>query len=138
METGVQLSVSMVHSQFLRNGLVACMPLHELPLTRNHQHLSLQWASLSCRVEKSSVFSHSHFNLFYNDGCIHVCYCDELNHLLHMQANLNNNHQIRVVSNSEVLPFFSHSIFFSHMWQGFCKPSLKHDGYHCFPDLYVC
>ena len=41
---GLDLSPSTVHCRLLRAGLVACMLLHQLPLSRDHQHLRLQWA----------------------------------------------------------------------------------------------
>ena len=42
--TGLDLSVSTVCRCLLRAGLVAHMPLHRLPLSRDHQCLRLQWA----------------------------------------------------------------------------------------------
>ncbi|KAJ4439874.1 hypothetical protein ANN_08003 [Periplaneta americana] len=104
---------------------------------RNHQCLTLQWAR-ECRhwhaEWQNVVFSdESHFNLSYNDGCIHVrCYRGECNlracivewhsrqtrsvmvwgaigynmqsHLLHIQGNLNSNCYIWEVLEPEVLP----------------------------------
>ena len=41
--TGLDLPVSTVRRRLLKPGLVACMPLRWLPLSRDHQHLRLQW-----------------------------------------------------------------------------------------------
>ena len=41
--TGLDLSASTVRCHLLRAGLVARMPLHRLPLSRDHQCLRLQW-----------------------------------------------------------------------------------------------
>ena len=40
---GLDLSASTVRPRLLRAGLVARMPLHRLPLSRDHQRLRLQW-----------------------------------------------------------------------------------------------
>ncbi|KAJ4432412.1 hypothetical protein ANN_21031 [Periplaneta americana] len=52
------------------------MPLRQLPLSRNHQRLRLQWARerYHWHVEWQNVVftDESHFNLFYNDGRIRV------------------------------------------------------------------
>ncbi|KAJ4442754.1 hypothetical protein ANN_04345 [Periplaneta americana] len=55
--TGVDLSASMVRRCLLRVGLVAHMLLHQLPFSRNHQCLRLQWAHERChwRVEWQNV-----------------------------------------------------------------------------------
>ena len=42
--TGLDLSASTVHRSLLRAGLVACMPFHWLPLSRDHQRFRLQRA----------------------------------------------------------------------------------------------
>ena len=74
--TGLDLSASTVHHCLLRAGLVAHMPLHRLPLSRDHQCLRLQWACERRHWHaewQNVVFSdESHFNMSYNDGCIRV------------------------------------------------------------------
>ena len=74
--TGLDLSVSTVRRSLLRAGLVARMPWRRLPLSRNHQHLRLQWARehRNWRTEwRDVVFSYeSRFNISYNDGRIRV------------------------------------------------------------------
>ena len=74
--TGLDLSGSTVCRRLLRAELVARMPLHRLPLSREHQCLRLQWAC-ECHhwhaVWRNVAFSdESHFNMSYNDGRIHV------------------------------------------------------------------
>ena len=73
---GLDLSASTVHRRLLRAGLVARMHLCQLPLSREHQCIRLQWAHerrhwhAECR---NVLFSNeSHFNMSYNDGCIRV------------------------------------------------------------------
>ena len=46
--TGLDLSASTVRRRLLRAGLVACMALRRLPLSRDHECLRLQWAC-ECR-----------------------------------------------------------------------------------------
>ena len=74
--TGLDLSASTVHGRPLRAGLVARMPLHRLPLSRDHECLRLQWARERShwRAEwRNVVFSdESRFNMSYNDGPIRV------------------------------------------------------------------
>ena len=73
---GLDLSASTVRHPLLRAGLVACMPLHRLPLSRDHQCLRLQWTRERrqwCAEWQNVVFSdESCFNMSYNDGRIHV------------------------------------------------------------------
>ena len=60
--TGLDLSASTVHHHLLRAGLVDCMPLHRLPLSRDHQHLRMQWARERCHwcaEWRNVVFSES-------------------------------------------------------------------------------
>ena len=72
---GLDLSASTVRRRLLRSGLVACMPLRRLPLSRD-QRLRQQWARerRHWRVEwRNVVFSdESFFNMSYNDGRICV------------------------------------------------------------------
>ena len=82
--TGLDLSVSTVHCRLLRAGLVAHMPLHRLPLSRDHQCLRLQWAHerRHWRAEwQNEVFlDKSRFNMSYNDERICVrCYAGKRN-----------------------------------------------------------
>ena len=82
--TGLDLSASTVCHLLLRAGLVARMPLCQLPLSRDHQCLRLQCAR-ECHhwhAEWQNVvfLGESRFNMSYNDGHIHVqCYADERN-----------------------------------------------------------
>ena len=46
--TGLDLSASTVRHCLLRARLVARMPLLQLPLSRDHQHLRLQWEHERC------------------------------------------------------------------------------------------
>ena len=74
--TGLDLSASTVRHRLERVGQVACMPLSQFPLCRDHQCLRLQrvhechhW----CAERRNVVFSDkSCFNMSYNDGCIRV------------------------------------------------------------------
>ena len=72
--TGLDLSASTVLRRILMAGLVACMPLLRLPLSRDYQRLRLQWARerRHWRAEwRNVVFSdESRFNMSYNDGRI--------------------------------------------------------------------
>ena len=74
--TGLGMSASTVRRRLLRAGLVARMPLHRLPLSRDHQRLRLQWARerRHWRAEWQNVvvLDESRFNMFYNDGRIRV------------------------------------------------------------------
>ncbi|PSN38897.1 hypothetical protein C0J52_20069 [Blattella germanica] len=74
--TGLGTSASTVRRRLLRAGLVARMPLRQLPLSRDHQRLRLQWARERrhwCAEWQNVVFSdESRFNMSYNDGLIHV------------------------------------------------------------------
>ena len=74
--TGLDLSASTVHCCLLRAGLVAHIPLHELPLSRDHQRIRLQWAGERRHWDaewQNELFSEeSHFNMSYNDGHIRV------------------------------------------------------------------
>ena len=68
----------------LSAGLVACMSLCRLPLSRDHQCLKLQCTHEGhhWRAEWQNVMflDESGFNMFYNDGCIIVRrYTDQLN-----------------------------------------------------------
>ena len=67
---------STVRRRLLRTGLVARLPLRRLSLSRDHQHLRLQWARehRHWRAEcRNVVFSdESRFNMSYNDGRICV------------------------------------------------------------------
>ena len=67
---------STVRRRHLRAGLVARMPLHQLPLSRDHQRLRLQWARECCHWHaewQNVVFlDESRFNKSYNYGCICV------------------------------------------------------------------
>ena len=73
---GLGLSASTVYCCLLRAGLVARMPLHQLPLSRDHQCLRLQWAHERRHWQaewENIVFSdESRCNMFYNDSRIHV------------------------------------------------------------------
>ena len=80
--TGFDLSALTVCYHLLRAGLVACMPLRRLPLSRDYQCLRLQWACEHrhwCVEQQNVVFSdESHFNISYNDDRIRVqCYVGE-------------------------------------------------------------
>ena len=72
----VWMFASTVCLHLLRAGLVASMPLHRLPLSRDHQFLRLQWARERRHWHaewRNVVFSdESCFNMSYNDGCICV------------------------------------------------------------------
>ena len=74
--TGLDLSTSTVRRRLLRAGLVAHMPLHQLPFSRDHQCLRLQWAHERHHWHaewRNVVFlDESHYNMSYNDGHIHV------------------------------------------------------------------
>ena len=67
--TDLDLSVSTVRHCLLSAGLVACMPLRRLPLSRDHQCLRLQWAHKRrhWRAEWQNVvfLDESHFNMSY-------------------------------------------------------------------------
>ena len=73
---GLDLSASTVRRRLLKAGLVARMPLRRIPLSRDHQHLRLQWARerRHWRAEwRNVVFpDESRFKMSYNDGCIRV------------------------------------------------------------------
>ena len=71
---GLDLSTSTVRRRLLRPGVVARMPLRQLPLSRDHQRLRLQWARerRHWRAEwRNVVFSAEYrFLISYNDGRI--------------------------------------------------------------------
>ena len=76
---GLDLSAWTVCCCLLRAGLVARMPLHQPPLSRDHQCLRLHCACECCHwcAEWRNVFfffflDDSPFNMGYNDGRIHV------------------------------------------------------------------
>lgn len=73
----------MVQCHLLHAGLVACMPLCSLSLSRNQKFLRLKWACECYHwcAEWQNVFSdYSHFNWSYSVGHIHVrCYCGDCN-----------------------------------------------------------
>ena len=73
---GLDLSAWTVCCRLLRVGLVAHMPLHQLPLSRDHQHLRLQWAHERHHWHaewRNVVFLvESRFNMSYNVGRICV------------------------------------------------------------------
>ena len=60
------------HRHLLRAGLVARMPLHRLPLSRDHQCLRLQWTEWRAEWQNVIFSDESRFNISYNDGHIHV------------------------------------------------------------------
>ena len=74
--TGLDLPASTVLRRLLRAGLVACVPLRRLQLSRDHQRPRLQWARerRHWRAEwRNVMFScESRFNMSYNDGRICV------------------------------------------------------------------
>ena len=69
-------SSTTVRHRILRAGLVACMPLRLLPLSRDHQRLRLQWARVRRHWHaewRNVVFlGESLFNMSYYDGRIRV------------------------------------------------------------------
>ena len=69
--TGLDLSASTVRRHLLRAGLVARMPLHRLPLSRDHQCLRLQWTEWRAEWQNVIFSDESRFNISYNDG--HIC-----------------------------------------------------------------
>ena len=73
--TGLDLSASTVHRRLLRTGLVARIPLCQLPLSIDHQCLRLPQAHEHHHWQaewRNIVFlEESHFSMSYSDDCIH-------------------------------------------------------------------